>query len=112
MADEAAATKRVELIDEGDPASSGLPGYIGVGLIGGMGLGYGPLRDAIGGAGPFEDAMLRFVACVLVCVAAASIIGRILESAPPADEPAPEEADTTRASVGPTGVDDDADEDG
>ncbi len=95
MADETAASKRVELIDAGDPASSGLPGYIGVGLIGGMILGYGPLRDAIGGSGPFEDAMIRFVACVLACVAAASVIGRILESAPPADEPAPAEADTT-----------------
>jgi len=97
MADETAATKRVELVDEGDPASSGLPGYIGLGLIGGMVLGYGPLRDAIGGTGPFEDAMLRFVACVLVCVAGASIIGRILESAPPADEPAPGEVETSSA---------------
>lgn len=85
MADETtAATKRVELIDQGDPASSGLPGYIGLGLIGGVILGFGPLRDAVGGTGPFEDAMVRFLACVLVCVAAASFIGRILESAPPA----------------------------
>lgn len=80
------ATKRVELIDQGDPSSSALPGYIGVGLIGGFILGFGPLRDAVQGVGPFEDAMVRFLACILVCVAAASILGRILESAPPAEE--------------------------
>ncbi len=102
MADEKAATKRVELIDEGDPASSGLPGYIGVGLIGGMIVGYGPLRDAMGGTGSFEDAMLRFVACVVVCVAAASIIGRLLESAPPAEEPAKSENEAASAPVGRT----------
>ncbi len=100
MADESAATKRVELVDEGDPNSSGLPGYIGVGLIGGMIVGYGPLRDAMGGTGAFEDAMVRFVACVLVCVAAASIVGRLLESAPPAEEPAKDEAEATPAAAG------------
>lgn len=79
------ATKRVELIDQGDPASSGLPGYIGLGLIGGFIVGFGPLRDAVQGVGPFEDAMVRFLACILVCVVGASILGRILESAPAAE---------------------------
>ena len=86
MADEPTPTRRVELIDQGGQAADGLPGYIGVGLIGGIVLGFGPLRDAIQGVGPFEDAMLRFLACLLVCVVAASFIGRILDSAPSAEE--------------------------
>lgn len=102
--DKKAATKRVELIDQGDPATSALPGYIGVGLIGGFILGFGPLSDAVQGVGPFEDAMVRFLACILVCVAAASILGRILESAPPADEAVDgESASTGRDRVALTG---------
>lgn len=88
MADEPAVNKRVELVDEVDQSADGLPGYIGIGLIGGIVLGFGPLRDAVQGTGPFEDAMLRFLACILVCVVAASFIGRILDSAPPADDEA------------------------
>jgi hypothetical protein len=83
MADET-ATRRVELIDASDRVRPGLPGYIGVGLLGGFALGFGPLRDAAQGNGPFEDAMVRFVACLLVCVVSASVIGRLLDSAPAA----------------------------
>ena len=111
MADEPGATKRVELIDQGDPASAGLPGYIGVGLIGGVILGLGPLGDAVRGVGPFETAMVRFLACVLVCVAAASIVGRILDGAPPEDDgPSRTSADeppTPAASTQPGGSEDD-----
>ena len=75
------STKVVELVDRVDPASAGLPGYIGVGMLGGVLLGLDPLRDAAQGNGPFEDAMFRFLACLLVCIAAASIIGRLLDGA-------------------------------
>lgn len=74
--------KRVELVDEGE-SSSATP-YIGLGLIGSLIVGFAPLLDAIQGNGPFESAMLRFLACVAVSVGAAAIIGRILDSAPPA----------------------------
>ncbi len=75
------SSKRVELVDGVDPAAAGLPGYIGVGLLGGVVLGFGPLRNAVTGNGPFEDALLGFVACLLVCVAGASAIGRLLDNA-------------------------------
>lgn len=83
MADGAPGTKRVELVDTGAPARAGMPGYIGVGLLGGFVLGFAPLRDAAQGNGPFEDAMVRFVACLLVCLVAASVLGRLLDDAPP-----------------------------
>jgi len=98
MADETAPTKRVELIDDPDRSGDGLPGYIGVGLIAGIVLGSGPLRHAVQGTGPFEDAMLRFLACILVCVAAASFIGRILDSAPPARDDAEVDAGSVAGS--------------
>ncbi len=63
---------------------------IGVGLIASVVIGYPPLRDAIQGNGPFENAMLRFVLCFGACVLAASVIGRLLDGAPP---PEPEEVD-------------------
>lgn len=66
-----------------DPSRAGLPGYIGVGLLGGIVVGFGPLQDAAQGNGPFEDAMLRFLACVLFCLLAASLIGRLLDSVAP-----------------------------
>lgn len=98
--------KRVELVDPGDPSTAGLPGYIGVGLLGGFVLGFGPLRDAVQGNGPFEEAMLRFVACLLVCVAAASVLGRLLDNAE-GDEPEarPDEPER-RASVDDGRIDD------
>ncbi|MEM9563393.1 MAG: hypothetical protein AAGA93_12285 [Actinomycetota bacterium] len=75
------SSKRVELVDGVDPAVAGLPGYIGVGLLGGVALGFGPLRNAVTGNGPFEDALLGFIACLLVCLAGASAIGRLLDNA-------------------------------
>lgn len=89
------STKKVELVDEVDPSSAGLPGYIGIGLLGGFILGFDPLRDAAQGNGPFEDAMVRFVACLLACVAAASIIGRLLDNAPPPDDDEEDQVDSS-----------------
>lgn len=73
--------KRIELIDD-DPDGSSVTSYIGLGLIGSLIIGFSPLRDAVVGNGPFEDAMLRFLACVAVSVGAATVIGRLLDSAP------------------------------
>jgi hypothetical protein len=83
MAEGKPGTRRVELVDTGAPTRDGMPGYIGVGLLGGVVLGFAPLRDAVQGNGPFEDAMVRFVACLLVCLVAASVLGRLLDDAPP-----------------------------
>lgn len=56
---------------------------VGLGLIASIVVGFSPLRDAAQGNGSFENAMMRFLACFVVCVLAASIIGRILDGAPP-----------------------------
>lgn len=83
--------KRVELIDDGD--SSNATSYIGLGLIASLIVGYSPLLDAIQGNGSFENAMLRFLACIAVCVVAAAVIGRLLDSAPTAAEHAATQGD-------------------
>lgn len=72
--------KRVELIDDGE--SSNATSYIGLGLIASLIVGFSPLLDAIQGNGSFENAMLRFLACIAVCVVAAAVLGRLLDSAP------------------------------
>ncbi len=72
--------KRVELIDDGN--SSNATSYIGLGLLASLIVGFSPLLDAIQGNGPFESAMLRFLACIAVCVVAAATIGRLLDNAP------------------------------
>jgi hypothetical protein len=71
--------KRVELIDEGQ--SSNATSYIGLGLIASLIVGSGPLLDALNGNGPFESAMLRYLACLGVCVVAAATLGRMLDNA-------------------------------
>lgn len=71
--------KRVELIDEGQ--SSNATSYIGLGLIASLIVGSGPLLDALNGNGSFENAMLRYLACLAVCVIAAAMLGRMLDSA-------------------------------
>ena len=53
-------------------------------MLGGIVLGFGPLRDAVQGNGPFEEAMVRFVACLLVCLVSAGLLGRLLDNAPSA----------------------------
>ena len=75
--------KRVELIDE--DASSNATSYIGLGLLASLIVGFSPLLDAIQGNGTFESALLRYLACLAVCVVAATILGRMLDSAPADD---------------------------
>ncbi len=87
----AADGKRVELIDDTD--SSNTTSYIGLGLLASLIVGFSPLLDAIQGNGTFENAMLRFLACLAVCVVAATVLGRMLDSAPAGGgKPAPEDA--------------------
>ena len=80
--------KRVELIDEGQ--SSNATSYIGLGLIASLIVGSAPLLDALNGNGPFENAMLRYLAVLAVCVIAAATLGRMLDSAAQANDPAEE----------------------
>ncbi|MGI9596584.1 MAG: hypothetical protein ACR2QK_10510 [Acidimicrobiales bacterium] len=89
--------KRVELIDEGESSNS--TSYIGLGLIASLIVGFPPLLDAIQGNGTFENAMLRFLACLAVCVVAASVLGRMMDNAPP-EEVAPSPADEDDGSGG------------
>ena len=106
------ADKRVELVDDGE--SSNATSYIGLGLIGSLVVGFSPLLDAIQGNGPFESAMLRFLACVAVSVGAAAIIGRMLDSAAakaPA-RPAADGAAGDPAAGNPLILDEPADGDG
>lgn len=63
-------------------------GYIGLGLVGSLIVGFDPLRDAFQGNGSFENAIFRFLACVAVCVVGAGTIGRMID----ASAPSPEEA--------------------
>lgn len=91
--------KKKKKDDADDPSAPALPGYIGVGMLGGIVLGFDPLRDAAQGNGAFEDAMIRFVACLLVCVAAASVIGRLLDSAPPEEVDAEQETEVADPSA-------------
>lgn len=86
--------------DPNDPNAPGLPGFVGVGLLGGVIVGFDPLRDAVRGYGPFDTAMLRFLACVLVCVTAASLIGRLIDSVPRDDDSSDDELDEAGNGVG------------
>ena len=92
-------TKRVELVSDADPVNR--TGYIGLGLLGSLVLGFGPLSDALLGNGPFEAALGRFVVCVVFCVGAASLLGRLLDSAPKE-----EKEDTTASDDDGTGTPD------
>jgi hypothetical protein len=80
-----------------DPNAPGLPGYIGVGLLASLVVGWPPLRDAVLGYGPLDAAMTRFVICLLACVAGASLIGRMLDNAPVFD---PAEDGSSAGSLG------------
>ena len=76
--------------DEPDEEVTKRTQYIGLGLIASVIVGFSPLRDALQGNGSFENAMFRFLACFVVCVFAASVLGRMVDAAP---EPEPEEVD-------------------
>lgn len=68
--------------DKDEPAEepSARAGYIGLGLVGSLVVGFDPLRDAFQGNGSFENAILRFLACVAVCVLGAGTIGRLIDA--------------------------------
>lgn len=76
-------TKRVELVSDREVENR--TSYVGLGLLASLIVGWGPLADALFGHGSFEGALGRFVACVAVCVAGASSLGRLLDSAPRAE---------------------------
>lgn len=61
-------------------------GYIGLGLVGSLVVGFDPLRDAFQGNGSFENAIFRFLACVAVCVVGAGTIGRLIDASSPKSE--------------------------
>ncbi|MEM7272273.1 MAG: hypothetical protein AAF547_04255 [Actinomycetota bacterium] len=70
--------------DEQEEPPSARVGYIGLGLMGSLIVGFDPLRDAAVGNGSFESAVLRFLACVAVCTVGAGTLGRLIDaSAPP-----------------------------
>lgn len=56
---------------------------IGAGLVLSILVGWDPLNDAVTGTGPFEDAVVRFVACVVICVGGAAFVGAVLDQSPP-----------------------------
>lgn len=69
--------------DGPDEPPSARKAYIGLGLIVSLVVGFAPLSDAVSGNGSFETAMVRFVACLVVCSAAGSVLGRLIDNAPP-----------------------------
>ncbi|MEM8925087.1 MAG: hypothetical protein AAGD35_16400 [Actinomycetota bacterium] len=74
--------KRMELVVE--RSGSTRTSLIGLALLASLVLGFGPLRDAATGAGPFELAIGRFLLVLAVCVIAASVLGRMLDANAPA----------------------------
>ncbi|MGH1492440.1 MAG: hypothetical protein ACRBK7_24135 [Acidimicrobiales bacterium] len=67
-------------------------------MIASLIVGSAPLLDALNGNGPFENAMLRYLACLAVCVIAAATIGRMLDNAAQGDD------DPNSAVDGPDGA--------
>ena len=83
-----AEEKRIELVAHRDqPHRSS---QIGLGLLASLLVGYSPLRDALQGNGSFENAIGRYLACLAFCVAAALVIGRLLDAAPEPEDTAPD----------------------
>jgi hypothetical protein len=76
--------KRVELVSERPPLNRS--SYIGLGLLASLVIGFRPLSDAFFGNGSFEGAVARFVVVVIFCIAASSMLGRLLDSAPEEDD--------------------------
>lgn len=66
-----------------DEPPSARAGYIGIGLVGSLFVGFDPLRDAFLGNGSFEGAVVRYLACVAVCVVGAGTIGRLIDASAP-----------------------------
>jgi hypothetical protein len=52
---------------------------VGLGMLASLAVGYGPLRDAVTGVGSFEEAIGRYLLCLGGSVAAALILGHLLD---------------------------------
>ncbi|MGF1599690.1 MAG: hypothetical protein ACFCVK_22715 [Acidimicrobiales bacterium] len=87
--------RRVELIDR--TTNDNRPQRVGLGLLASLVVGFGPLDDAFSGNGSFEGAMFRFGVCVVGCVAAALVLGRLLDSAPPPEDEAGPDSGTAQS---------------
>lgn len=58
-------------------------GRIGLGLVLSFPLGWGPLTDSFAGRGAYEVSMSKFLAVVGACVIGTTLIGKLLDAAPP-----------------------------
>lgn len=72
--------KKIELVAHKDQPHRTT--QIGLGLLSSLVVGFAPLTDALEGNGSFENAMGRYLACLAFCIAAALVIGRLLDAAP------------------------------
>ncbi|MEM7339753.1 MAG: hypothetical protein AAF467_13955 [Actinomycetota bacterium] len=55
-------------------------------------VGFDPLSDAITGTGSYESALIRFVACVVFCMAGGAFVGAVLDQSP---EPTSDSVDSS-----------------
>ncbi len=94
----AGSQRRVELVEPATP-DDGHNARIGLALLASLVIGFAPLRDAALGNGSFPQALGRYLLCLAACVGAMLVLGRLLDGAPPPDEP----------DVAPTEQDDGAD---
>lgn len=77
--------KRVELTGPA-PEDGNRMQRVGLGLLLSLGLGYGPLSDAIRGHGSFTQAMVRFLLCLGFSLTVVMALGRLLDSAPAVED--------------------------
>jgi len=85
--------RRVELVEPAAP-DDGHNARIGLALLASLVIGFGPLRDAALGNGPFPQAIARYLVCLAACVGAMLVLGRLLDGAPePEVDSGPPEAD-------------------
>lgn len=82
------AGRRVELVEPAVP-DDGHNARIGLALLASLVIGFGPLRDAALGNGSFPQAVGRYLLCLGACVGAMLVLGRLLDGAPPDEDPEP-----------------------
>lgn len=80
--------RRVELVEPAVP-DDGHNARIGLALLASLVIGFGPLRDAAVGNGSFPQAVGRYLLCLAACVGAMLVLGRLLDGAPPDEDPEP-----------------------
>lgn len=103
MADDAASTKRIELVANSTPDTREA-GRTGLGLLIGLFIGRNSLLGAATGSERFEVAIAHFVGVVLVSVAGVLLLGVLWDQARRSsddDEP-PSETEPASESVGAT----------